>query len=121
MKELEKWRREADRLLAAPIERKRSITSVVGKVDDRFDSIMAARRRGMTWAAIASALAPDGSAKEESVESAFRRLSEERGVAMPRRTTPGTVKKPVKAPTVAPAAQDDNTLFGQRWVDNGDD
>jgi hypothetical protein len=79
MKEIDKWRREADRLLAAPIQHERPISTVIGKVDDRFEQIMSARQRGMTWATIALALGADGEIKEESVESAFRRICAEKG------------------------------------------
>ncbi|WP_454888302.1 hypothetical protein [Sphingobium herbicidovorans] len=121
MKEIDKWRRDADRLLAAPVERKRSLNSVIGKVDDRFEPIMAARRRGMTWAAIAAALGPDGSLKIEAVESAFRRVCDERGTVPPRRTPASSGKKSAKASVATPPSQSNGTFFGQRWVDGGDD
>ncbi|QSR17435.1 hypothetical protein [Novosphingobium sp. KA1] len=128
MNEIDKWRREADRRLAAPIQQERPITTVIGKVDDRFEQIMSARQRGMTWSTIALALGGDGEIKEESVESAFRRICAEKGLAMPRRKP--VTKAPIKSktpqayktPAVAPKASEaDGTLFGERWVDNGDD
>ncbi|UUR06742.1 hypothetical protein [Sphingomonas glaciei] len=78
-----KWRKKADELLAAPVHKKRDITSVAGKVDDRFEAIYAARQRGMAWKPIALALEDGAPIKVDAVESAFTRICNERGVAPP--------------------------------------
>lgn len=130
MKDVNKWRREADRLLKAPVVRVRAITTVAGKVEDRFDQVMAARKRGMPWRMIADALASDGDLKEESVESAFRRLCSERGMTPPGRRQTRRSKRVVNDPNhdrtddeIRPMLASQQHLLGEhdRWVDNGDD
>lgn len=130
MKDVDKWRREADRRLAASVARKRSITTTTGKVEDRFDGILDARRRGMNWAMIADALEPDGSLKTEAVESAFKRLCIERGVAPPSRSRSidkSKAARPRAEVSAAPAGKTLSTSQGglfpdqHRWVDEGDD
>ncbi|NYD91603.1 hypothetical protein [Sphingomonas melonis] len=130
MKDVDKWRREADRRLAASVARKRSITTTTGKVEDRFDGILDARRRGMNWAMIADALEPDGSLKTEAVESAFKRLCIERGVAPPSRSRSIDKSKAARpraevsaVPTGKTLSTSQGGLFPDqhRWVDEGDD
>ncbi|MBA2933884.1 hypothetical protein HZF05_07195 [Sphingomonas sp. CGMCC 1.13654] len=128
----DKWRREqAVRRLAAPVTNRRTTGTLTGKVEECFDEIMAARRRGMSWKQIAEALGGEDPLNPESVESAFRRICEERGVASPTRgrktkkitepsaSTPVT-HKPREAIKPQPV-QHDGLSGHQRWVDNGDD
>lgn len=130
MKDINKWRREADRLLEAPVVRKRSISTVAGKVEDRFEQVLAARRRGMHWRMIAGALATDGELKEESVESAFRRLCAERGISPTNRRETRTndkgkvrLKHSRAEDEISPTLASPQRIFGahDRWVDDGDD
>lgn len=130
MKDVEKWRREADRRLAAPVARKRPITTTTGKVEDRFDGILDARRRGMNWAMITDALEPDGSLKTEAVESAFKRLCMERGVDPPKRSQSINKSKAARPRAEVSAVPTGKTLSASqgglfpdqhRWVDEGDD
>lgn len=127
----DKWRRDqAVRRLAAPVINRRTTGTLTGKVEECFDEIMAARRRGMSWRQTAEALGGEDSLNPESVESAFRRICEERGIAAPLR---GRERKTVAPRTVAPVArephaairtqlaQQDGPFGHQRWVDNGDD
>jgi hypothetical protein len=125
--EVKKWRSQVDRLLAAPIARNRSMETITGKVDDRFESIFDARRRGMGWVAIAGALDAEGKLNQESVESAFRRLCEERGVSSPKpqrapMVTATSVSAPQQnsRPSVKPASPEGSGA-GERWVDDGDE
>lgn len=129
-KDINKWRREADRQLGAPVVRIRAISTVAGKVEDRFEQVMAARQKGMPWRTIADALTGDVELKEESVESAFRRLCSERGLIPPgrrqaRKNETGMAfsshDRPVRGTASSPTPQ--GQLFGEqdRWVDDGDD
>ena len=118
-----KWRRNADQMLAAPVVRKRDLKTIAGRVEDRFDAIMNARRRGMSWSDIAGAIAMDEPIKGGSVESAFRRISKDRAIAMPRRradnlaaTQPSVIQK---GNPVRPTHSD--LFFASRRVDSGDD
>ena len=109
----EKWRRDAERLLKEPVVRKRSLETVVGKVDNLFDSIHDARSRGMSWDMIKQALSPDGSLSTPAIESAFKRLCEERGATVPRRSQSVKRKRErveVSVPTVT---------AGDKQVDEG--
>ena len=128
----DKWRREqAVRRLAAPVANRRTTSTLTGKVEECFDEIMGARRRGMSWNQIAEALGGEDPLNSESVESAFRRICDERGVVPPMR---GRKAKKIMEPSAAtpvaceprkpikPQPVQNDGLFGQqRWVDNGDD
>lgn len=81
----ERWRPDAEKLLQEPVARKRSSETVIGKVDELFGPIHDARSRGMTWRAIRDALSADKGVKVSAIESAFKRLCEERGVTAPSR------------------------------------
>ncbi|MFN3725994.1 MAG: hypothetical protein ACK4SZ_06780 [Allosphingosinicella sp.] len=123
MGSLEKWRASADKLLAAPVVRQRNIKTVAGKVEDRFEPILAARRRGMPWADIAVALEGDTPIKVDAVESAFKRICLERGIAPPGRRRGSVEKRATRngPPSATPETQ--QTLFNEapeRWVDDGE-
>lgn len=75
MNELDKWRREASRKLQAQVERKRDLNTVTGRVEDRFDEIRAARRRGMSWKQIALAIADGEPVSVAAIESAWKRIA----------------------------------------------
>ncbi|WP_375287693.1 hypothetical protein [Sphingomonas sp.] len=127
-----KWRREqAVRRLAAPVANRRTTGTLTGKVEECFDEIMAARRRGMSWRQIAEALSGEDQPNPESVESAFRRICDERGVAPPmrRRKAKNIMEQGAVTPVarelgkpIKPQPVQQDGLFGhERWVDEGDD
>ncbi|URD60701.1 hypothetical protein M8312_13125 [Sphingomonas sp. KRR8] len=142
----EKWRRRADGLLAAAIRKKRSLNTITGKVDDRFQEILAARQRGMAWKDIAAAIEDGTTIKADAVESAFKRICEERNVNPPGKgarnsasrvtcSNTKTIDKPslstlevnkgaaVDNDDSAPNAGENSKgadLFGSRWVDDGE-
>lgn len=119
----DKWRREAARKLAAPIERKRDLDSVIGRVEDRFEAIMDARRRRMPWAQIAAAVENGDIVSVDAVESAFKRVCRERSIDMAvRRQMP---KEPGSAvdDNPAPSSTEQANLFEkrqERWIDDGE-
>lgn len=124
MSNLDKWRAQADKILSAQVKRQRNIKSVAGKVEDRFDAILSARRRGMPWTDIAKALEDGSPIKVDAVESAFKRICFERGIVPPSRrpNTPiGNSSSNTKKQETAPAPQP--RLFPdapERWVDDGE-
>ena len=122
MSNLDKWRGKADKMLAAPVKRQRKLNTVAGKVEDRFEAILAARRRGMPWADIAKALEDGGPVKVDAVESAFKRICREKGITPPgQRRAVIELASTMASPPVPAAPQ--QTLFGdvpERWVDNGE-
>lgn len=127
MNSVDKWRRDADRMLSAPVERKRNINSITGRVEDRFEAILNARRRGMPWAQIALALETDGPVSADAVESAFKRICNELGVVPPRMRKPSSsANKASQKPVTCggeTASAGQATLFDRpqkRWVDDGD-
>ncbi|WP_191993007.1 hypothetical protein [Sphingomonas parva] len=120
MDKLNSWRREADRKLAAPVTRTRAIASVIGKVEDRFEAIYDARKRGMPWKVIAAALEDGETLKVDAVESAVKRLCKERDLPVPKKKgaarqvaaahsapapAPSPASAPAKAPAPAPASK----------------
>lgn len=127
MSDMKKWRGEAARLLSAPIERKRDLGSVIGRVDDRFDEILDARRRGMAWAQIAKALENRDVVSVDAVESAYKRVCQERGVEAAIRRGPVQARPsqvPVPRIHQRPGPSEQTNLFGstqqERWVDDGE-
>lgn len=101
MASYEKWRKKADQLLAAPIRKKRSLNTVVGKVEDCFNAIFAARQRGMAWKDIALAIEDGTTINVDAVESAFKRICEERGLTPPDKPASRQASRP-KLPDAAP-------------------
>lgn len=124
MSSLEKWRANADKALSAPVKRQRKFKSVAGKVEDRFDAILSARRRGMPWTDIAKALEDGEPIKVDAVESAFKRICFERGINPPRqRRTPATRSPGVKDNPSPAQVGSQTSFFGEvaeRWVDDGE-
>jgi len=118
----DKWRREADRLLSSPVPRERGLATVVGRVEDRFDGILAARRRGVSWKAIARALEHGGDVTVAAAESAFKRICHERNVAPPSRRTRGKTVVGEASPAKAISSTSEQpSLFAkrERYVDDG--
>lgn len=123
MRNLNKWRANANKALAGPVRRRRDTESVTGRVEDRFEEISAARSRGMPWKDIAHALEDGAAISADAVESAFKRICAERAIRSPsRRAAPSRVLSP-KVGSTAPAVTDHPNLFAptaERWVDDGD-
>lgn len=129
MSDINKWRRDAARKLALPVQRNRDISSTIGKVDDQFEGIFGARRRGMPWKQIAAALDDGEEINADALESAFKRLCAERGIEPPKRVK-STRLAPLPAilPTVSrqttPRSIDQANLFAndkpERWIDDGE-
>lgn len=123
MSSLEKWRAVADKALSAPVKRQRNFKSVAGKVEDRFDAILSARRRGMPWPDIAKALEDGASIKVDAVESAFKRICLERDISPPRRRITAAGDAGVKSNPLPAQSASQQTFFDQgeeRWVDDGE-
>jgi hypothetical protein len=123
MDNLNKWRTNADKLLAAPVLRKRSMTTVAGRVEDRFEAIVAARQRGMAWKDIAAALENGDGVKVDAVESAFKRICAERGITPPARARVERSVHPTRTPKDEPVPAPQVDLFvgaEERWVDDGE-
>lgn len=123
MRNLDKWRANANKALAGPVRRRRDTESVTGKVEDRVEEISAARSRGMPWKDIAHALEDGAVISADAVESAFKRICAERGIRCPgRRAGPSRVPPPKVGSTV-PVVTDHPNLFApiaERWVDDGE-
>ena len=124
MDNLNKWRSDVNKQLSLPVVRRRSISSVAGRVEDRFEAIMEARQRGMPWKAIAAALDNGDQIKVDAVESAFKRICAEHGVPIPPRLR---IKRAVsKVSNIRPqndVGAPEINLFGEsgeRWVDDGE-
>lgn len=83
----DKWRKKAAELLAAPVRKIRDLDTIIGKVEDQFEHIYAARQRGMAWKDIAAALEDGEPISVDAIESAFKRICEERGMKPPRKQT----------------------------------
>lgn len=124
MGDLNKWRANADKMLSAPVIRRRRITSVAGRVEDRFESIVAARQRGMAWKDIAVALENGEFVKVDAVESAFKRICIERGLAPPTRARVArNAHSTTKIRNEQVPAEFQPEFFGgmeERWVDDGE-
>lgn len=123
MSDMKKWRNEAARRLAEPVQRKRDLGSVIGRVEDRFDEILDARRRGMAWGQIAKAIENNDVVSVDAVESAYKRVCQEKGVEAAIR------RRSVRQPQTSAARNDQRSasseqanLFGvqERWVDDGE-
>jgi hypothetical protein len=145
MSNAKNWRKKAGEKLAAPVIRKRNLSTVIGKVEDCFEAIRSARQRGMPWKDIAAALEDDIPISVDAVESAYTRICRERGLAASVRpsrsnrsnTLPSARKTGISEQTrqtpAAKAAQEaqahlgathqsppPESLFGEgRWIDNG--
>lgn len=124
MSSLEKWRAHADKALSVSVKRQRNFKSVAGKVEDRFDAILSARRRGMPWSDIAKALEDGVPIKVDAVESAFKRISFERGISAPRQRRATASRNPGVNDDPPPAqVGSQSSFFGEvadRWVDDGE-
>lgn len=121
MSDIGKWRNDAVRKLAAPVERGRDLGSVIGRVEDRFEDIFDARRRGMTWAQIAKAIENKDAVSIDAVESAFKRVSREKGINTAIRQR--LVRKNETSANVSRArssSEQKNLFEAQRWVDDGE-
>lgn len=124
MSDIGKWRNDAVRKLAAPVERRRDLGSVIGRVEDRFEDILDARRRGMAWAQIAKAIENKDAVSIDAVESAFKRVCREKGITAAIRQRPiRKTETSAKGKGARPSSEQTN-LFGTqqqgRWVDDGE-
>ena len=123
MSDVKKWRNEAARRLAEPVQRKRDLGSVIGRVEDRFDEILDARRRGMAWGQIAKAIENNDVVSVDAVESAYKRVCQEKGVeAAIRRRSVRQPQTSVARNHQRSASSEQANLFGvqERWVDDGE-
>lgn len=126
MSENTKWNRDVARKLAAEPNRRRSTTSVVGRVEAHFDAIRQARSRGMGWAQVAEALSINDKVRVDAVESAFRRVCIERGLLATKRKSAGSGKAANKIRDTVPTETRttvQTTLFVpefERVVDDGE-
>ncbi|HET6526055.1 hypothetical protein [Sphingopyxis sp.] len=123
MSDIGKWRNDAVRKLAAPVERRRDLGSVIGRVEDRFEDILDARRRGMAWAQIAKAIENKDAVSIDAVESAFKRVCREKGITAAMRQRPVRKTETSANKNRARSSSEQTNLFGTqqgRWVDDGE-